>query len=142
MFFSSLSGAWAADLSAREKSLLKAINLVRVEYELSPLRVDGALQTAARSHSRDMIHEEYFAHGPMLQRLLSFRVRGVWLGENLAWGVGRAGLPGTVIQEWLDSTEHRDNLLRPTFRRIGIAAPFGRFAGHPKASVITADFAG
>jgi hypothetical protein len=33
-------------------------------------------------------------------------------------------------------------MLRPGFRRIGIAISFGSFAGNPGAGIVTADFAG
>ena len=50
--------------------------------------------------------------------------------------------PGTVISEWLRSPEHRANLLRPGFTRIGIGATQGSFLGNAGAVVLTADFAG
>jgi uncharacterized protein YkwD len=51
-------------------------------------------------------------------------------------------LAATVITEWLQSPEHRANLLRPSFTRIGIGAAQGSFLGNAGAIVVTADFAG
>lgn len=89
-----------------------------------------------------MIREGYFAHGAFVRRLQSFGVRGPYVGENLAWGVGALATARSVAQRRLASPTHRANLLRPGFRRVGVAAPVGPFFGHPRASVITADFAG
>jgi uncharacterized protein YkwD len=47
-----------------------------------------------------------------------------------------------VLAAWLGSASHRDNLLRPGFRRIGIGRVVGTYRGYPGAAVIIADFAG
>jgi uncharacterized protein YkwD len=60
-------------------------------------------------------------------------------GENLAWGPISASW---VVSQWLASPEHRAILLRPGFRRIGIGAYEGSFAGQSGKLVVTADFAG
>lgn len=89
-----------------------------------------------------MIRRGYFAHGSMAERLARFGVRGPRLGENLAWGVGSAAGPRTIVRSWLASPPHRAMLLRPGFRRVGIGSLAGPFAGHSRARVVTADFAG
>jgi uncharacterized protein YkwD len=47
-----------------------------------------------------------------------------------------------VLRAWLASPEHRANLLRPGFTRIGIGDLVGGFGGRDSAHVVTADFAG
>jgi uncharacterized protein YkwD len=118
------------------------MNRVRAAHGLAPLRADATLRRAARSHSADMLRRNYFAHGPTTRRLASFGVRAPRVGENLAWGVGGGADPPAVVRLWLRSGSHRANLLRPGFRRIGIASLTGPFAGHASAVVVTADFAG
>jgi uncharacterized protein YkwD len=131
-----------AGLTSAESSLLVTINKVRTAHRLSTLRVDPRLERAARAHSFDMLHRGYFDHGAFGTRMASFRVRGTVMGENLAWGTGPLGSAAVVVREWLASPGHRENVLLPGFRRIGIAAPVGPFAGFPRARVVTADFAG
>ena len=46
------------------------------------------------------------------------------------------------MREWLASPEHRANLLRPGYARIGIGLVRGSFLGNGGATVVTADFAG
>src|SRR5919199_1542768 len=129
-------------LTRSELSLLKAVNATRASYHLAPLRIDPALQRAARAHTAEMIRSGSFAHGAFASRMRTFNVRGPAMGENLAWGSGSYGSPQSIIQMWLNSPGHRANLLRPGFRRIGIGAVVTSFQGESGATVVTADFAG
>jgi uncharacterized protein YkwD len=132
----------AARLTKNETDLLGVVNTIRTQHRLAPFRVDWRLVRAARSHSLDMLERSYFGHGPFASRLLRFGVRRGVVGENLAWGSGQLGTAVSIVRMWLASPEHRANLLRPGFRRIGLAAPVGNFGGIPGAHVVTADFLG
>jgi uncharacterized protein YkwD len=134
------AGAQARTLSSSEASLLQTINSVRTSKHLAPLRLDVRLLRAARGHSTDMMHRQYFAHGAVAGRVLAEGAHGPVFGEDLAWGTG-VGAQWAVTQ-WLASPRHRAVLLRPGFRRVGIGIAFGTFAGHGGAVVFTADFAG
>jgi uncharacterized protein YkwD len=135
--------ASAATFSSRASaSLLREMNNVRAARHLAPLRADATLQRAARSHSADMLRRKYFAHGDFALRMRRFHVAGSFSGENLAWGVGTRAAARTIVAEWLASPEHRANLLRPGFRRVGLATLVGSFSGYRGAVVVTADFAG
>ena len=125
-----------------ERSLVLEVNRTRAAHGLRPLRLDAALERAARAHSGDMLRRNYFAHGEIAPRLASFGVRGPYVGENLAWGIGHRAKARTIVRGWLASPAHRANLLRPGFRRIGIGRAVGTFGGFGGASIVTADFAG
>ena len=128
--------------TSSELSVLAAVNATRATYGLKPLHLDSTLQVAARSHSTDMLQHNYFAHGNFAGRMAAFHVQGPTAGENLAWGSGPYGRAGTIVREWLASPEHRANLLRPGYVRIGIGLVRGSFLGTGGATVVTADFAG
>jgi uncharacterized protein YkwD len=130
-----------SSLTPREASLIVAINAVRTLHLLPKLRVDVRLVRAARSHSRDMLRHHYFEHGNFGQRMMSFHVRGSVFAENLVWSSGVMSANAAVAQ-WLASPPHRQNLLDPQLRRIGVATPIGPFDGFSTATMITADFAG
>jgi len=136
----SAAGAGARSLSSPEASLLQTMNSVRTSRGLPPLRLDVRLLRAARSHSADMMHRQYFAHGAVAARVLAQRARGPVYGEDLAWGTSVTAQ--WVVDKWLASPRHRAVMLRPGFRRIGIGIAYGTFAGHGGAAVVTADFAG
>jgi uncharacterized protein YkwD len=65
------------------------------------------------------------------------------VGENLAWATPNLNAQET-LELWLKSPEHRKNLLKPTWRDIGVGGVFvhpapGVFAG-VAATIVTADF--
>ena len=130
-----------ATLSSRETALVIAINSVRALHLLPKLRIDFRLVRAARSHSRDMLRHHYFDHGNFGRRMSTFHVRGRLFAENLYWASGVASANGTVAS-WLASPPHRQNLLDPQLRRVGVATPLGSFGGFSTATMVTADFAG
>jgi uncharacterized protein YkwD len=134
------AGAQARTLNSSEASLLQTMNSARTSHGLAPLRVDARLLRAARGHSADMMHRQYFAHGSVAGRALAQGARGPVFGEDLAWSTGLTAQ--WVVDQWLASPTHRAVMLRPGFRRVGIGIAFGTFVGHGGAGVVTADFAG
>jgi uncharacterized protein YkwD len=134
--------AAGASLSSPESALLRQMNGVRAAHGLAPLRLDVRLQGAARFHSHEMLAGDVFEHGAFASRMARFHVTGSLAGENLAWGIGRSGTAAGIVAAWLASPEHRANLLRPSFTRVGVGELTGGFLGHAGARVVTADFAG
>jgi uncharacterized protein YkwD len=132
--------AGAARFSGSELRLVRSINQVRRAHLAPPLRLDMRLERAAHAHSRDMLAHNYFGHGQFTARLRRFGVLSPLLGENLAWSSGASVDPGTIVQMWMDSPEHRQIMLLRGFHRIGLGMPVGPFAGYPAAVVLTADF--
>jgi uncharacterized protein YkwD len=135
-------GAALGTSTHSESSLLREINRVRAQYGLGGLTADRRLQRAARSHSREMLGANVFAHGAFGSRMVRFDVAGHIAGENLAWGTGTLATARGIVAAWLASPEHRANLLRPSFKRVGVGDLVGAFHGHRDAHVVTADFAG
>ena len=134
--------AAAATLPRPAANLLRAVNTARRAHGTRPLRLDWTLTDAARDHSTDMLAHDYFAHGDFAARMTAFHVRGLRMGENLAWGSGPYARATMVVREWLGSPEHRANLLDRRFVRIGVGVVRGSFQGVENAAVVTADFAG
>jgi uncharacterized protein YkwD len=136
------AAAGATGLTSSEASLLREVNHVRAAHGLGALRYDATLTRAARFHTREMTLADDFAHGDFAARMSRFRVAGLSMGENLAWGSGPFGTPRGIVDAWLASPGHRANLLRPGFSRIGLGELRTRFLGADDATVVTADFAG
>jgi uncharacterized protein YkwD len=134
--------AGAATRRTAASSLLQAVNQTRAQHGLRPLRLDLHLVRAARAHSLQMLRANAFSHGDFHSRMVAFHVVGPTAGENLAWGSGAYAAPTTIVREWLTSPEHRANLLRPGWTRIGIGLARGTFLGNGGSTVVTADFAG
>jgi uncharacterized protein YkwD len=142
LFFAVVPASFAAQRASTDLSLLQAVNAARGAHGLRPLRLDTTLTEAAEAHSADMLRRDYFAHGNFPGRMAAFHVSGQSAGENLAWGTGPYGRAGAVVEAWLASPEHRANLLRASFTRIGFGVVRGTFLGSGDATVVTADFAG
>src|SRR5437763_9437045 len=134
-----LLAAPAAATNRSQPALLVEMNSARAHYGLAPLSLDRHLQQAASAHSREMLQGGTFAHGAFAQRMARFSVSGRIAGENLAWGTGAQGTAHGIVVAWLNSPEHRANLLRASFRRVGIANLVGSFQGYAGAHVVTAD---
>jgi len=135
-----------------QTELLGAINDLRTAKGLTELKLNNGLAVAALGHSQSMAKFGYFAHeghnGVPFWTRIRPRYRplpgSTWgVGENLAWA--SPALSATeAVQMWLDSPPHRKNLLRPSWREIGLgavhalAAP-GVYEGRD-VTIITADF--
>jgi uncharacterized protein YkwD len=118
-----------------EIAIIRVMNSVRATNGLPRLRIGRALTRAARSHSVDMARKGYFEHGAFVQRLRRFGVRAPYVGENLASGT-RPFSATAIVQMWIASPPHRQNLLDRSFRLVGVGV-----AGR-STRIVTADFAG
>jgi len=66
---------------------------------------------------------------------------GSWrAGENIAWGSGTYGSVRAVMRSWVNSTNHRTNILDSRYRDLGTAMRKGPFSGRPNAQVWTTHF--
>lgn len=133
------SPAFAGGRASTQGSFLQAVNAARAAHGLEPLRLDAGLGRAARSHTLEMLRDDSFGHGDFVARMSAFGLHGM-LGENLAWGSGPYSRAQTIVQMWLASPGHRENLLRSGFHRIGLGIATGSFQGEAGATVVTADF--
>ena len=91
-----------------------SLNGFRAAHGLSELRTDGALAALAAEHSADMARRESLDHdGFMTHR----GPRGA-RAENVAYGCRESAC---VIQQWVNSSGHRKNMLIPSLTRYGLA---------------------
>ena len=137
--FAAAPAAFAGHTKSSEQTLLQAVNATRVAHGLRPLHLDVRLRTAARSWSTSLLRSDTFTHGDFAGRMRTFKIYGS-SGENLAWGGGSYATAKGIVAMWLASPGHRANLLRPSYRRIGIGIVKGTFQGQPGSTVVTADF--
>jgi len=112
-------------LVSLESALFDSVNAVRQQQGLISLQRDSAIDAVARAHSRDMAARRYFAHETPEgltppDRLERGGITNITLaGENV--GLTNRGDPnGEIVQGWLASPIHRQNLLAPMFNRTGI----------------------
>jgi uncharacterized protein YkwD len=118
------------------------MNQVRTAHGVPPLRADARLEQAARSHSSKMLRVGVFFHGAFDARIRRVGVHAPRVGENLAWAAGRLSRARAIVRSWMASPSHRENLLHPGYRLVGVGALRGSFSGYHSALLITTDFAG
>ncbi len=132
-------------LKAEEKRILVLHNEARRNHGLARLCVGPALTRAARSHSREMIGKDYFSHDSyggagVGARLKRFGYDGSIYGENIAGGSGTLGNPDPIFERWMNSTQHRANILNGRFRRVGVGTYAGNYKGIEGYTMYTVDF--
>jgi uncharacterized protein YkwD len=95
-----------------------------------PVKLSPALGGVAFGHADDMAKHNYFEHEDLTGRSPADRVRAVGyqeklVGENIAYGPKSAE---EVVQGWLDSPGHCENIMDPRFAEMGIAYAAGQAA--------------
>ena len=127
--------------AAAAQATLCLLNQQRAKRHLRPLHESKKLDRAARGHSHSMVKHRYFGHGDFAGRIHHAGYHGYTLGENIAWGSLQYSTPASIVDMWMHSPGHRENILRPQFRDIGIGiaqgAPEGGVGG---AATYTTDF--
>ena len=122
-------------LVGSEAQLFARTNEVRREHHLNALRASPALAEVALAHARDMARNGYLSHtnpegqNP-LERVRAARIEGIkLLAENIGASDVTDDRMRAIVEEWLTSPLHRENLLNPAFNTSGVAvvdAPNGR----------------
>lgn len=115
IFLETASAQTANAIGARGK-MLKMINNVRERNDLRELRIDRSLSRDAVRHTRRMVEANEVFDPANLDAILSDEP---WerIGASVS---GCAGTVRGVHRAWMRHAAHRDILLEPRLRRIGI----------------------
>ena len=139
----------AANLPQVESATLCLINIQRVQYGLGALTANSVLQSAALQHSQDMVNHNFFSHDSSSgedfeDRILRFNYAPLntqWVaGENIAWGTLSLSTPDAIVVSWMNSPEHRANILSGDFKELGVGVVASTPSGDPSGATYTADF--
>lgn len=109
-------------LSAAQQNVLRLTNAERTKAGLPELRVHPALSRAAQDYATLMAVRGHFSHtGPdgsqPSDRAQRTGYPSRYCGENIAMGQRTAQ---EVVEGWMRSTGHRENILRPQYQEIGV----------------------
>ncbi len=112
-----------------EHRIWELTNQQRSAYNLPPLLYDEGLADLARLHSKNMFNFDFFAHKDHLGYLVDDRKKKYYpqlvvssIGENLAKFVNgaRTFTPEEVVNGWMNSPEHKENILNATYTHLGV----------------------
>lgn len=108
-------------------------NAARVQGGLAPLAVNPLLTEAAQMKADDMARGSYYAHvspdgkSPLYWlNLVGYKYLNA--GENL---VIDRDTSADAVNAWMQSADHRENILRPQFTEIGVGVAAGEYQGIP-----------
>jgi len=118
-------------------SVLNAENIVSLTNEsrralgLKELKINPKLESAAQKKAEDMLKNQYFSH-------ISQSKKAAWnfmddagyfylfAGENLAMNFTS---PEEVMEGWIASISHKENILSDLYTEIGVGITAGKFLG-------------
>ena len=122
------AGALSTPLGRVRIAVVCLVNQQRTLHRLPPLRADGRLDHSAQGWSNAMVRLGLFTHGANFTQRLD-AVGYFWsdAGENIATGFTT---PRQVVDAWMASTGHCENILSPDFADVGTGVstiPLGEY---------------
>lgn len=119
--------------------ILALTNNDRATNDLSAVTENPLLDAAAQLHANDMAAKGYFAHvSPDGKQpwywLDQVGYNYTYAGENLAVDFTDSTAVNTA---WMNSPEHRANILKPEYTQMGIALANGTYQGQQVTFVVT-----
>ena len=108
-----------------ENQVVNLINQERQDRGLSPLSKNASLRQAARRHSQDMACNDHFKHtgtdgSNLASRLSDAGYSYSWAAENIAASSSQSFSPQAVVNMWMNSSGHRQNILSSRAKHIGV----------------------
>ncbi|HUE75351.1 MAG TPA: CAP domain-containing protein, partial [Chloroflexota bacterium] len=128
----------AASVSAAvaEDQVIDIVNRVRTERGLTTVTSSPQLTTAAHRYATYMASAGFFSHTGLDGSTMESRIEAAgytgwtFIAENLAAGQSSSG---EVVDAWLNSSGHRENIMSPHVREMGVAyvyrsdSPYGHY---------------
>ncbi len=114
-----------------ERLVFDLTNRERHRRGLSPLDGDDVLAEISRRHSSDMLRRGFFDHvtpegmtpaervGADHRSLVGVTGENVWSGSGYDIEAS-ASLARKIVDDWMESPEHRDNVLRSAYTHLGV----------------------
>ena len=135
------------NLEELRENIYLMINAIRMNNGVSKLERDEKLELAAQRHAEDMIERNYLSHySPegvsVFERLKEVGYNYYVAGENIFEAerlqyLDPMNMSKVVVNGWMESKKHRENLLHPAYEEIGVGVAYDE---ERKRLVVVADF--
>ena len=125
---------------------LQLHNRERKKRGMDFLCVNPNLTQSSRAHARDMMQNDYFSHKSQNGDSFEDRIRAAGyrnystVGENLSRGNGPKSTPESQFRALMNSEGHRKNILKRSFKEIGIGSASGTYKGRSDSVIYTMNF--
>jgi uncharacterized protein YkwD len=104
------------------------INRARAAHGLPGLHASPRLNRSAQGWTNAMVDHNFFSHGAdFAARISAVGFNWSSAGENIATGYAT---PRQVVNGWMGSTGHCQNILNPSFRDVGTGVRWGGLRGY------------
>ena len=114
--------------------MLETVNHEREQVGIPPLTSNALLDVSAQAYAEDMLKRDFFGHESPEGESLKERVHRAgygnltlqncnchrattFFGENLAKGQPTVAW---AMDDWMHSPDHRENILNPAFKELGV----------------------
>ena len=97
--------------------VLNLVNAERAKVGAPPLRLANDLQQSASIRAREIVQLFSHTRPDGSDCFTAMRNRGRTCGENIAAGHATAA---ETVEQWMNSQGHRENILNPAFRELGV----------------------
>lgn len=105
------------------RAVVCLINLQRAERHLPRLAANPRLDRSAQGWTDEMVNHRDFTHGANFSaRITATGFSWSNVGENIAGGFRT---PSAVVNGWMASTGHCQNILSPIYREVGTGVSAG-----------------
>jgi uncharacterized protein YkwD len=122
----------STDTTLGRSGVVKNTNAQRAAHGLPALAENSKLNQVASAKLKDLFAKQYFEHvspsgvGPSdLAKQMGYEY--IIVGENLALGNFKSD--AALVDAWMASPGHRENILNPKFTQIGVAVGSGIYEG-------------
>ncbi|NLY70715.1 MAG: serine protease [Clostridiales bacterium] len=112
----------SSNIGSYEQQVLELVNKERAAVGLPGLKMNADLAAVAEKKAEDMRDNNYFSHtsptyGSPFDMMKQFGISYKAAGENIAKG---QRTPEEVMNGWMNSKGHRENILNANFTEIGV----------------------
>ena len=131
------------------QATLCLLNQQRAANGIGPLVENAALSSASTGYSQRMVAQGFFAHespdgGTLVERLTNAGYLGddeaLVVGENIGWGQASLATARSMVDAWMHSPGHRENLLSADYKQVGLGLALGTPADQTWGATYTTDF--
>lgn len=115
--------------------LLGRINALRAQYGLGPLAVNDKLMAAAQAHANNMARLDRYGDDDNNGHILfgqnwvdrANAIGYAWrsIGENVAYNWGYSNPVEKLMQQWIESSGHLQNMLNAGWTEMGVGVAYG-----------------